>query len=458
MMLLTTLALCALVVEPVLAIVGVVLLPVLAIMAFISPYSGLIMLAGSQIMSDPPGFPITAGQMAFLGFLVSTLYRRYEYRRSLAIFKRTALPFTIWIMVIDLLHGRQFHTSIYVALVVCACACVLLSQPGVRTDVAVFALCLGSVASAMGWWGHVAGVHIAGKELMRRGLLRVVTGRLAGISAFPSALATVGCLGLATWPNSPFSRGQARILTLILATFAALSIPGAMGRGALLAVVLGAGLLLLYNLHALRRAAEARKKTVVIILACCAMGGLALANQTINTYLTRILELTQDQTNEMKSIDHAAKKGYRTANMAKMLYISATHPITGCPDNEVLDTPWGVGTKWQLMDHVPHNAFLGRAMGYGFTGLFLFIYFFAYPLYKLMKMPASPETGTLLGCHGVFFTLFMFFPFGSFKIFYLLWAVESHYLARRLRPPVTTRMGGSDGAKRLVRRQAAGPP
>ncbi len=457
MMAAATLVLCCLLLQPVLTTVGFVVLPALALIAFINPYSGLIMLAGSQIMRDPPGFPITAGQMAFLGFVVSTLYRRYEWRHSLAVFKRAALPFAVWIVVIDLLHGREFHTSIVVAFIVCGCACVLLSQPGVRTDMAVFALCLGSVASAMGWWGHVIGLHVSGAELTRRGLARIVTGRLGGISAFPAAMATVGCLGLATWPNSPFSKGRSRVWMLVLAGLSALSIPGAMGRGALLALVFGVGLLLAYNVLGLQRGAMARRKTFVIILACCAMGGVALANRTINTYLMRILELTQDQAGGMRSVDDAAKKGYRTSNMARMLYISALYPITGAPDDEVLDTPWGVGTKWQLMDNVPHNAFLGRAMAYGYTGLFFFLYFFCYPLAKLWRMPARPETGTLLGCHGVFFILFMFFPFGSFKIFYLLWAVEAHYLAVRLRKKPAAKPKRRDDAQPATQQRAASP-
>ncbi len=455
MMVLVTVGLCALVAEPILNSVGVFVLPVLAIVSFVSPYSGLIMLAGSQIISNAPGFPLTPGLTAFVGFLVSLAYRRYDFRNSLAIFVRTALPYALWIMAIDFLHGRDFHTSIYVALIVCACACVLISQRGVRTDVAVFALCLGSLASSMGWWGHVLGLNVAGRELIRRGMLRIVTGRLAGISAFPSALSTVGCLGLATWHHSPFSKGQPRILMLTLAAATALSIPAAMGRGALLALVFGCTLLFLYNAVALRHVAQAQRKTAIIVLLCLVTTGLAFTNQTISTYLTRIFEMTRDQTSKIESVDDAAKKGYRTANMTKMLYMSALHPITGTPDDEILDTPWGVGTKWQLMKYVPHNAFLGRAMTYGFTGMFIFIYFFSYPVYKLLKLPSTPETGTLLACHGVFFVLFMFFPFGSFKIFYLLWAVESHYLTRRLRPPVTTRMGGSDGARRLAERQAA---
>jgi hypothetical protein len=457
MMAVATVAVCCLMIGPILSSVGFVVLPIVALASFISPYGGLIMMAGSQIMRDPPGFPVTAGQMAFFGFALSTVYRRYEWRRSLATFKRAALPYALWIMAIDYLHGRGFHTSIFVALVVCGCACVLLSQPGIRTDIALFALCLGSAASAMGWWGHVIGVQIAGADLTRRGLLRIVTGRLGGISAFPAALATVGCLGLATWPRSSFSRGRSRILMLFLAGLSALSIPGAMGRGAILALVFGVGLLLTYNFFCLRRGTSARRKTAVIILACCAMGATAFANRTINTYLMRILELTQDQAGKIKTVEYAAKKGYRTANVAKMLYITSLYPITGAPDNEVLDTPWGVGTKWQIMEYVPHNAFLGRAMGYGITGLLIFIYFFAYPIGKLWHMPAEPETGTLLGCHAVFFVLFMFFPFGSFKIFYLLWAVEAHYLAARLRQQAASRPKPGDTERRPAQPRAAAP-
>ena len=221
-----------------------------------------------------------------------------------------------------------------------------------------------------------------------------------------------------------------RLALLGMSVVVALSIPGTMGRGALLALVVGVAILLAHGFF-MAGTNPRKQQGVFLLLAVCVLGAyVATRSERINKYLQATIDFTEDQATSFRTTRERLIYGYRSAHMLQMAFLILKYPLDGVPPDVTFDSPWGMGTKEEILGNVPHNVFLGQGMAYGLPGMALFTFFFIAPVIKLLRRLREPESGVLLACHGVFFILFMFFPFGNYKIFYLLWAIESHVVLR----------------------------
>lgn len=423
---------CLLMLQSVSASIGAPILYAMAVVCFFSPYSGLCLLAASQIVPDPPGAQLTIARLAFLGFLPSLLYHqyRYGYLRQYAVY---VVPLTIWTILADLMMRGDVFIPPILAYVVGAAACLLISHARVRTDLALLAICLGSLCGCLSWWAPRFGFEITRTELARAGLERLVAGRLAGVAGFPSALASVGLLALSLWPGSVCSRGLTRWVLVAASFAAAVSVPGTLGRGAIASLALGF-LVLFYFQRGARLSqrdgmALRRYQAVTILLFVVGVVGFLFHDAMSKSYLQAATEFTSEQMDQSGGV-----MGYeRIDKMQRMLQLIAHYPVMGVPENQLLITPIGEGTKWALLGYtVPHNVFLGIGLSYGIPGMVLFGLLFFYPPMKILRRENGVEKAALLACHAVFFTMFMLFPFGNFKTFYLLLAIEFCWLQQTL--------------------------
>ena len=140
---------------------------------------------------------------------------------------------------------------------------------------------------------------------------RLVVGRLGGISGFPAALATVGFLGLVLWQRERPLGMFPRLALLGMSVVVALSIPGTMGRGALLALVVGVAILLAHGFF-MAGTNPRKQQGVFLLLAVCVLGAsLATRTQRINKYLQATIDFTEDQATSFRTTRERLIYGYR---------------------------------------------------------------------------------------------------------------------------------------------------
>jgi len=419
---------CLLMLQGVSASIGAPIVYGMAALCFLSPYSGLCLLAASQIVPDPPGAQLTVARLAFLGFVPSLLYHRYrfQYVRQYAVY---VVPLTIWTVLVDLMMRGDVYVPPILAYIIGAAACLLISHRHVRTDLALLAICLGSLCGCLSWWAPKFGLEITRTELARAGLERLVAGRLAGVAGFPSALASVGLFALSLWPGSVCSRGLTRWVLIAASFAAAVSVPGTLGRGAIASLALGFLVLFYFQRGARLSPRDGvvlhRYRTATVLLFVVGLVGFLFNDTTSKSYLQAATEFTNEQMDSSGGV-----LGYeRVDRMQRMVRLIAYYPVMGVPENQLLITPIGEGTKWALLGYtVPHNVFLGIGLSYGIPGMVMFGLLFFYPPMKILRHGNGVEKAALLACHAVFFTMFMLFPFGNFKTFYLLLAIEFCWL------------------------------
>ena len=406
--------------------VGIYLIIPGCIIAFLSPYSALLLFSASQVVADPPGLgEFTIARLAFVGFCISCFYKRYKLK-GLTVYLRTICILFLWFILVDFIHERAIYPPTILAFTIGAAACIIIAQKGVRWDLALFAICLGSATASMSWWGRYLGFDVTGIIHSRAGLDRLVVGRLVGAAGIPCALASVGFLGLATWRGSVFDTQIKRLCLIGASILAATAVPQTMGRTSLLGLVCGLGLLLWFNVYKIR-AKNKRQNLSYFICFSIVVGMILCFNPNTRSYVKKTVEFTQQQLNETKP-NLPSLFGPRGWHMYKLVYLSLRYPLIGVPPRETIVTSWDIGTKWELLGRVPHNVFLGVAFNYGLPGMFFYLYFFFIPIIKLYKLPLTTQSGTLMACHSIFFIFFMFMPFGNFKTFFVLWALENAFL------------------------------
>ena len=396
------------------------------LLAFISPYSSLALLSASQVIADPPGLGgLTIARMAFIGFCISCFYKGYSLR-GLAPYLKTICVLFLWFIIVDFINDRHLYPPTVLAFTLGGAACLITAQKGVRWDLALFAICLGSATAAMSWWGRYLGLDITGSSNVRAGMERLAIGRLVGAAGIPCALAAVGFLGLTTWKGSVFDTKMGRSSLMAASILTATAVPQTMGRTSILGLILGFAVLLWFSIKKVRTKNKMKNINYFIYFSFCVMI-LLLFNPNIRSYTEKTLEFTYEQLQETEA-HIPVVLGPRGWHMYKLSYLTLKYPIFGVPPGEIIVSPWGIGNKWELIGRVPHNVFLGVGYNYGIPGMILYLIFFFIPIYKLYKLPPSQQIGTLLGCHIIFFVFFMFMPFGNFKTFFVLWALENAFI------------------------------
>ena len=99
--------------------------------------------------------------------------------------------------------------------------------------------------------------------------------------------------------------------------------------------------------------------------------------------------------------------------MLQMAFLILKYPLDGVPPDVTFDSPWGMGTKEEILGNVPHNVFLGQGMAYGLPGMALFTFFFIAPVIKLLRRLREPESGVLLAATVFSSSCSCFSPLGT---------------------------------------------
>ena len=395
----------------------------LCCIAFLSPYSGLALLAASQVIPDAPGMePLTVARMAFIGWLVSNLVKRHSFEGALPVLKMLA-PLALWILFVSLVRLQPLPEHYLLAWILALVGGVLVRETRGQFHLALFAICLGAAPAALGYWGSKLGIAMTGETAMRAGILRMGVGRAAydSLCATNIALAAIGFLGLGVSGLSHHAACRVsdtsfRVLCVGLFLFVLPALAFTLSRTGI--VVFLGGLLVVSLVVMLSRGGRLRQLTAsarkILLVSLVAGMVVFLVSGGLNP-----LETTIRVTRKQGAI------GGRGPHWRKMAVLSLQYPVLGVPPDKRILAPWGEGTRWELLGTCPHNVYLGFSYVYGFPAMILFCIFFFYPPFRLVRQHGvALQVAPFLACHFVL-SLFLFaMPFGNFKTIYLIWTAE----------------------------------
>lgn len=391
-------------ITPILTSVGFPLSVAAALFGVFSPYSAFFHVAASQIVPDPPGFPLTQAQLfvAVWG-LTLPVNGSLKWMGTMRTAGSAAAPFVgLWMLI-----GAVNGTTDFDVLLAFFSALILstyLPQASSHPRALLTALVAGAALGSVGYWGSLIGLPVEGKvyEHLQRGGTRIGSGR-ADVNF---ASVNVGFF-LWTAVTLMISRrekgkppGSLKNFLLAGVAFFAGSIPLlAMGsRGGLAYLGVG-GLATAMFLLASRSTRLQTVKYIALALPFTTLVLLVFSEPLGETGPMQMLKATLSyNSGQAGEVGGGLGTAGRSDIWSIFVPLALDYPLLGVPAGTMVDMGPEYGTAVVGSESLAaaHNVVLDIAVHRGIPLALLFLWNFWAPVIRLMRHGPSHVSGPML--------------------------------------------------------------
>ena len=417
--------------EPIHSTLSLPIIGSLAFLSFLSPLSGVLYLAASQVIPDPIGAgPLTVARLGVIGFLaVNTLRGTLPSLRSIRVLASWGGVLLLWWTSCAMAgEGVSNLYPMYSAFVVGLIGCGLAEQARGRYLLCFLMITLGALTAVCQYWGSVLGLRVVVYSLRYQiegytiDPSRAFAGRGdSGVAGPNIAIAMVGLLAVAAC--LPLAAGRARRRTQYAMILAGLLIcPPALlataSRTALVMGVLCTGLVLAWLVRSLRergRLAGVTLRRIVLITALVSIPALVLAGHQLG--VGRSLEMLSERQAYYGGLSNPL--GGRAEVWTYGFRAVLKYPVLG-PVGRYYAKPrsyTGAGAEYWCT----HNSFIDAGIAGGVPGMVGFAVFFLLPVYRLW--PVRRHVVAMLALTMYTVTGLMMFSASilNHKTFWIMW-------------------------------------